>query len=268
MKEYYKILDLSANASEEEIRKAYRRLALIYHPDRNPGDATAEERFKEIAEAYGVLMDPAKRAAFDRLRDTSSSRQQGVSGFGFSQEEILRDLFRDPRFNQTFHDLFQEFQQAGFRFDQRFFNQAFFGGHGVFGAFVWGPGDRRPIRVRVRPQPQPEIDRQPDDAGGRQPPGFLRQLGRKISSFLRGVPKALPAGSSLDLDLNFNLTVNPTVAREGTWVQIALARDTGQETLRVRIPPHTRSGTRLRLRGKGQQQNAAVGDLYLTIHLA
>jgi curved DNA-binding protein len=268
MKEYYKILDLSPNASEEEVRKAYRRLALRHHPDRNPGDAAAEERFKEIAEAYGVLMDPAKRAAFDRLRTTPSSRQQGTSGFGYSQEEILRDLFRDPRFNQAFQDLFEEFQQAGFRFDQRFFDQAFFGGRGVFGGvFVWGPGGRRPMRVRVRPQPQPEIGRQPDETGRRQPAGFLRQLGRTISGFLRGEPKALPAGSSRDLDLKFDLTVTSVAAREGTWVQIALPRETGPETLRVRIPPHTRSGTRLRLRGKGRQQNAAAGDLYLTIHL-
>ena len=60
MKDYYKILELPKDGSEEQIRKAYRRLALRYHPDRNPGDPGAEERFKEIAEAYGVLIDPEK----------------------------------------------------------------------------------------------------------------------------------------------------------------------------------------------------------------
>jgi curved DNA-binding protein len=267
MKEYYKILDLSPNASEDDIRKAYRRLALRYHPDRNPGDSAAEERFKEIAEAYGVLMDPAKRASYDGLRATGG-RQQAGGGFGYSQEEILRDLFRDPRFHQVFQEVFEEFQQAGFRFDQRFFDKAFFGGRGISGGiFVWGPFGGRPVRAGVRPRPQPEIARQPDEASRQQPAGFLQRLGRKISTFLQGERKASPAGSLPDLDLDFELSMPSAAAREGTWVQIAVPRDAGQEKIRVRIPSHTRSGTRLRLRGKGRQRHAAAGDLYLTIHL-
>ena len=66
-KDYYKILGVSRNASAEEIKGAYRKLAMQYHPDRNPGDKQAEERFKEMNEAYQVLSDPQKRARYDQL---------------------------------------------------------------------------------------------------------------------------------------------------------------------------------------------------------
>jgi molecular chaperone DnaJ len=66
MKDYYAILGVSREATQEEIKRAYRQLALKYHPDRNPGDKAAEERFKEINEAYAVLSDPERRARYDR----------------------------------------------------------------------------------------------------------------------------------------------------------------------------------------------------------
>ena len=65
-RDYYATLGLGPETSEEEIRRTYRRLALEWHPDRNPGNPRAEERFKEISEAYAVLMDPVKRRAYDR----------------------------------------------------------------------------------------------------------------------------------------------------------------------------------------------------------
>jgi molecular chaperone DnaJ len=66
-RDYYEVLEVSRTADDGEIKKSYRRLAMRYHPDRNPGDSQAEERFKEISEAYEVLSDPQKRQAYDRF---------------------------------------------------------------------------------------------------------------------------------------------------------------------------------------------------------
>src|SRR5512145_2960456 len=99
-KEYYGILGLKEDASLEEIRKAYRKLALHYHPDRNRGDAGAEERFKAISEAYAVLIDPEKR----RLYDLSRGAGVGAGAYS-SQEDILRDLLHNPNAAAVFEEL-------------------------------------------------------------------------------------------------------------------------------------------------------------------
>jgi len=87
-KDYYQVLGVSRSAGADEIRSAYRKLALKYHPDRNPGDKQAEEKFKEMNEAYQVLSDPQKRARYDQLGSAYSSYQRGggqQGGFDWSQ---------------------------------------------------------------------------------------------------------------------------------------------------------------------------------------
>ena len=100
-RDYYEILGVNRNASEGEIKAVYRKLALKYHPDRNPGDKTAEESFKEAAEAYEVLHDPQKRNIYDQYG------HQGIQGTGFSGFSGFDDIF------SSFGDIFEDF--FGFR---------------------------------------------------------------------------------------------------------------------------------------------------------
>ena len=86
-KDYYKILGVSKNASQDEIKKAYRKLAVKYHPDKTKGDKKSEERFKEIGEAYEVLKDPEKRKKYDQLGSNWKQYENagyGAGGFDFS----------------------------------------------------------------------------------------------------------------------------------------------------------------------------------------
>lgn len=96
-RDYYDVLGVSKNATEDEIKKAYRKLAIKYHPDRNPDDAKAEEKFKEAAEAYDVLHDPQKRQAYDQFGFDGPAGAGGFGGFGgggFSMDDIF-SMFGD-----------------------------------------------------------------------------------------------------------------------------------------------------------------------------
>src|ERR1700683_2767178 len=100
-RDYYDVLGVTRGAGDEEVKKAYRRLAIQFHPDRNPGDKQAEEKFKELSEAYQVLSDPDKRSQYDRFGHAAFQGPQGPGGFGggfdFSQgfEEVFSDIFGD-----------------------------------------------------------------------------------------------------------------------------------------------------------------------------
>ncbi|MFC1874430.1 DnaJ domain-containing protein, partial [Chloroflexota bacterium] len=125
MKDYYRILGVAEDASDEEIRSAFRKLAFQHHPDTTPDDRErAEAIFKEVNEAYGVLGDRIKRQQYDYARQglfTGTSTSD--TGFRYSQQDIFRDILA----NQTmFDDLNRMFHQAGLRFDQDFLNHVFF----------------------------------------------------------------------------------------------------------------------------------------------
>ena len=102
-RDYYEVLGVSKSADDSEIKKAYRKLAMKYHPDRNQGDADAEVKFKEASEAYAVLHDKEKRSAYDQFGHAAVDGNTGQGGFGFdfnssAFQDIFEDFFGDSSF--------------------------------------------------------------------------------------------------------------------------------------------------------------------------
>ncbi len=284
--DYYETLSVSANASAEEIKKAYRKRALETHPDRNPGDPGAEERFKRINEAYGVLSDSGKRAQYDQYRRLGyhPGRTQG-SGFGYSQDEIFRDFFTGGHARDTFQEMEKEFARMGMRFDPAFINNLFFGGKNIFfEGFVFGPG-----RIRVVRYGKPFMQQQRDSRPAAEPatedlrPGKLLQsgfslLGRAGKYLLKKVFGVQPeyrqserlAGKAFELDLTYNLQVTQEQAQLGDVVQINLPHLGNGNLISVRIPRGVKTGTRLRLKEMGNLPPGGQvrrGDVYIILRV-
>ncbi len=108
-RDYYEVLGVDKNASEDDIKKAYRKIAIKYHPDRNPGNKEAEEKFKEAAEAYDVLHDPQKRQQYDQFGITGPMGAGGAGGFGSGGGFSMDDIF------SMFGDVFGDSGFGGFR---------------------------------------------------------------------------------------------------------------------------------------------------------
>jgi DnaJ-class molecular chaperone len=234
--DYYAVLGLGPGASEDEIRRTYRRLALQWHPDRNPGDPRAEERFKEISEAYAVLMDPGKRQAWQAARQGG-----GAAGFSHSREDVFRDLFNDPRASAVFEDLARELERLGFRVSRQDFERTLFGGRVIV---TGGVLTISPWRLL-----------------GRLAAGGLRLLGRRLLG--------LPPRRETPSDVVLPLRLTAVEARAGGRRRVRLPRPEGDDEVLVTIPPGVRSGTRLRLRGKGHTlPGGARGDAYLVVDIA
>jgi curved DNA-binding protein len=259
-RDYYRILGVHLEATEDEIRRAYRRLALQWHPDRNPGNADAEEKFKEVSEAYGVLMDPTKRREYDRVR-----RGTGPGDFHVNREQVFRDLFTDPRASAIFEELARELSRMGVRVDRHDFQTTLFGGRTVMTGHVivispWTPfvALARLIGAALRgsrPAPQ-EL-----------PPGqrVVRGLGRAARWFFGLSPAPSDTAIAAE-DVVVPLRVSNEEARRGVKKQIRLP-DGGHVV--VQVPAGVRSGTRLRLRGKGRRRgDGSRGDAYLAVEVA
>src|SRR5687767_12687962 len=104
-RDYYEVLNVTKNASPDEIKKAYRKVAMQHHPDRNPGDKSAEDKFKEAAEAYEVLNDAEKKSQYDRFGHSAFSQGRGGGFSGMNTEDIFSqfgDIFGDEAFGGFF----------------------------------------------------------------------------------------------------------------------------------------------------------------------
>ena len=271
-KDYYRILGVTERTSGEEIKRAYRKLALECHPDRNPEDkVAAEERFKEISEAYGVLIDGEKRRQYDQSRRSGLNDRFSQGHFRFTQEDVFRDVFRDPNAGDVFGDLKKEFERFGLRFDERFFKEVFFGKRGFFFGGMLFRGhmhsgktfkpyrhfgnlfDTRNGKVVVRRR---------KSEGSK---GLLGKLGRKVGNYL--LNRTEEERDSNEYNLYHSLSISHEEAVSGTKVTIAYKRGGKEEKLAVKIPAGIVSGTRLRIKGKGLKGmgGESPGDLFLDI---
>lgn len=286
-KDYYKILGVERSSKEADIKKAFKKLALKYHPDRNPGDKTAEEKFKEINEAYQVLSDPEKRARYDQLGQAYSSYQQGGGApGGFNWEEWMQrggggqggvrvetgNL--DDLFGGGFSDFFE----------------SIFGGLGRSGGAATRTR-RPPSRVRSMPQTFEQPVTITFDEAYRGSERTIqvdnRRLqvkipaGAKTGTRVRipGGGPASPGGQPNDLhlvitvapDQRYERRENDLYAEAGIDLYTAVLGgqvnvSTPGGNVLLTIPPGTQSGQTFRLSGRGMPQlrsPQAHGDLYI-----
>ena len=285
-KDYYKTLGVSKSASGEEVKKAYRKLAMKYHPDQNKGDKQAEERFKEVNEAYAVLSDKGKRQQYDMY---------GAEGFHqrFSQEDIFRNF-----------DFGQVFKEFGFG-SEDLLGRIFGGTSGARRPFGRGGGGFHsggPFG-RMAQQPQKGADLIMDlqvtlkeavfgasktasfNRGSgverltvRIPPGV--STGKKLSVAGKGQEGSWggPRGNLLikilvaphpvferkGNNLIISREVNLTQAVLGTQIEVPTLDD---KTLNLKVPPGTQSHTQMRIKGHGvpRFKKSGRGDLYVKI---
>lgn len=291
-KDYYKILGVDRKASDAEIKRAYRKLALKYHPDRNRGDKQAEERFKEINEAYQVLSDPEKRAHYDRLGESYSRWQQRGAPGGFNWEEWFTQAPGGGRVRVEYGDLGDLFGGAGFGDFSEFFRRIFGGMPDLRSDFSTSTRTRGPAEATVSPPIQQKVTISLTEAYQ----GTTRQIemnGRKREVIIpRGartgtkvrVPEAItvaPNQPKIDLYLVIEVAEDPRFERKGddlyTEVKIdlftaVLGGEVTVPTLSgnvvLSIPPGTQPGQTFRLSGKGMphlKNPDTYGDLYVKV---
>ena len=277
--DYYKILGLNKDVSDGEIKKAYRKLAMKYHPDHAKGDKSAEEKFKKISEAYAVLSDKEKRKQYDTF---------GSEGFHqrFSQEDIFRSF--------DFGDIFREFGFGGGDFSRgRPGGARFSSGGGQGFHFGGGPQQARVkgsdlvyelpltlLEVAVGTSKIITLQHQGESENltVKIPAGMI--TGKKLRLAGKGNPSPYggPAGDlyiksqvlndplfraeNQDLYLNRELKISEAIL--GTTIAVPTIAD---KQLSLKIPPGTKHGTKMRLPGHGlpAMKGNINGDLYVRI---
>ncbi len=243
-KDYYQVLEVGRNASGDEVKKAYRRLALKYHPDRNPGSKEAEEKFKEASEAYEVLRDAERRRVYDQFG------HDGLQGRGFHGFTGAEDIFT------TFSDLFGDIFGGGF------------GGGGR------GANLRYDLEIKLKDVvlgKKVDIDIKKHDLcpvchGTRAKPGASP------------IPCVACGGTGQAVHNHGFLSLSTPCSRcngEGRIITefCGNCRGTGRvirdKKLTVPIPPGVEDGMQLRIRGEGEagERRRPPGDLYVIIHI-
>ena len=286
-KDYYKILGVSENATDEEIKKAYRRLALKYHPDRRGGDKEAEERFKEISEAYSVLSDPQKRKEYDMMRKNPFATGAGDSFFGgFSSgpggfrinfngsesgfgglDDLLDSFFGFSRkrsgFDQNvYEDIFtrsqprQTFRGADVQAEITIpFELAAQGGETMIKTTTG-----KKIKIKIAPGTE---DGKRIKIPGQGAPGPNGGPAGDLYVTLRVAPH--PRFERKGLDIYTSETINLAQAVLGTELQITTVDG---KKVRLKIPPGTNSGKQFRLKGMGIKTPQGKGDHFVKIEIA
>lgn len=264
-KDYYEVLGVSKNADAAEIKKAYRKLAIKYHPDKNPGDKSAEDKFKELSHAYEVLSDQQKRSTYDQFGPEAFSRSSrgpsggGMGGFGG---------FHDP------FDIFSSVFGGG-------------GGGSIFEEF-FGGGSRRTSRSTARDGADLRYDLEIDfeDAvfGGDKKISFSRLqscsncngngckpgTGKTSCSRCQGSGYVSTSHGFISMR-----QACPTCQGTGQVIEHPCATCGGEgrvrskKTIQIHIPPGVDTGSRLRVSGEGESgvNGGATGDLYVVIHV-
>ncbi|WP_280308985.1 molecular chaperone DnaJ [Nocardia abscessus] len=267
-KDFYKELGVSSGASQDEIKKAYRKLARDLHPDANPGDTKAEERFKAVSEAHAVLSDPAKRKEYDDTRKLFAGGGYGRGGFGpgagggFSQEFNIGDIFGgagagDGGLGDLLGGLFN---RGGTRTACRPRRGADVETETTLGFREAAQGVTVPLRM-TSPSPCTTCH------GSGAKPGTSPRVcpicngtgvvSRNQGAFGFSEPCDECRGSGSIID-------DPCVDCHGNGIQ------NRTRTITVRIPPGVGDGQRIRLAGQGEAglRGAPSGDLYVTVHVS
>jgi DnaJ-class molecular chaperone len=248
-REYYQILGIDRNATPQQIKESYRKLAFQYHPDRNKGNPSALENMKEINEAYAVLSDPKKRDNYDTLRD-----QYGPNGYDrFRQGYSEQDIFRGSDIHHIFEEMAKSF---GFRGFEEIFKESYGQGYrsfefrrpGIFGrGFIFSSSGYQ----RSNPSAPSAIF-----------PGYLGKMAQYLFKKMLRI-KAPERGK----DWIDSVTLDPLQAQQGGRARYNHRRRSRE--LIVTIPPGIREGQKIRLKGMGAEgkDQGEPGDLYLKIQI-
>lgn len=293
-KDYYDILGVNKNASDEEIKKAYRKLAKQYHPDRNPDDKEAEQKFKDISEAFEVLGDQEKRKQYDRFGEDWKHYQdaggQGAGARGGAAGGFTGDPFGGGR-TYTFYEgdpgAFGSTDFGGF---EDIFETFFGGGAGGFserrgrkGRTAAFKGEDQQAELTITLEDAYQGAKKLVEVNGKKL-RFRVKPGARDGQTIRIRGKGKPGvngGEPGDLYITFRIAPHPEFERKGDDLYKDLyvdlytavlggkkAIDTLGGRLTVKIPAGTDSGKKLRLRGKGMPVSGSsnkYGDLYVRV---